>query len=431
MKLLRILLVLFVATFALGQQPNLEGLWRAQRFFPVEIHGTLILEREGDAWRADVAGRNVPAQVEKNRITFDLGADGSFRGELQNDRIAGHWTQLRSVSGGYPFATPVTLTKERANRWRGTIAPLPDSMTFFLPVTREADGTLRTFLRNPERNVGIFIGPAKVEVEASAVQLAGRRNVSGRYDAESDTISLAIRGATYDFERYTLPPLPAWSYRKPMALDDGWSVASAEEVGLDMAALTPLVAMLREPPVGSLTAYDVHALLIARNGKMVVEEYFRGAHREQLHDTRSAAKVVASILAGAAKVPASTKVYAAFGRTPADPRAQKLTLDHLLTMSSGLDCDDSDENSPGNEDRMQEQTEQPDWYRLILDLKMIREPGEKATYCSIQPHLAGGVLQRAAGRPLPELMYDVLGKPLQMSRYYLSLAPNGDVYGGG
>ena len=79
---------------------------------------------------------------------------------------------------------------------------------------------------------------------------------------------------------------------------------------------------------------------------------------------------------------ADTPVYAAMsgGTVPADldVRAQALKLEHLLNMSSGLDCDDADPASPGNEDKMQEQTEQPDWYRYTLDLKMLRPPGEKA-----------------------------------------------------
>ena len=71
-------------------------------------------------------------------------------------------------------------------------------------------------------------------------------------------------------------------------------------------------------------------------------------------------------------ISASTRVYEAM-ESPAvfaklEPRKRALTLEHLLTMSSGLDIDDSDSRSAGNEDSMQQQYGQPDWCRYTLDL---------------------------------------------------------------
>ena len=60
-----------------------------------------------------------------------------------------------------------------------------------------------------------------------------------------------------------------------------------------------------------------------------------------------------------------------------------MTVRDLMTMTSGLACDDNDEASPGKEDTMQDQKEQPDWYKYTLDLPMARNPGgDKAIYCS-------------------------------------------------
>ena len=80
---------------------------------------------------------------------------------------------------------------------------------------------------------------------------------------------------------------------------------------------------------------------------------------------------------------------------------------------------------------MLEQREQPDYYQFTLALKMIREPGEKSVYCSVQPHLAGGVVQRAAKQTLPALFQNLLAEPLGIKRYYLNLTPTGDAYMGG
>jgi CubicO group peptidase (beta-lactamase class C family) len=172
-------------------------------------------------------------------------------------------------------------------------------------------------------------------------------------------------------------------------------------------------------------------VLVARHGKLVLEEYFHGTSPDEPHDTRSAAKSLTSVLAGAAKLPVSTPVYRAMGAATDDPRKQAMTVEHLLTQSSGLDCDDSDDNSPGNEDVMQDQTAQPDWYRYTLDLKNIRQPGEKSVYCSCQPNLAGGILARKSGKWLPDLFRELIAQPLQIERYGMNLMPTGEAYMGG
>jgi len=198
--------------------------------------------------------------------------------------------------------------------------------------------------------------------------------------------------------------------------------------------------MLIDTPIDSVHAPDIHGVLIARHGKLVLEEYFHGFHRDRLHDTRSAAKSLTSVLTGAAilngcPINLSTPVYKTmYGSTlpkDLDARKQTMTVEHLLTMSSGLDCDDSDAASAGNEDNMQEQTAQPDWYRYTLDLKMVRAPGEKAVYGSANPNLLGGVLARSTGRWLPDLFHDLVAEPMEMGRYAMNLTPTGDAYMGG
>ena len=50
----------------------------------------------------------------------------------------------------------------------------------------------------------------------------------------------------------------------------------------------------------SVDTPEIHGILIARHGKLVLEEYFHGEHRDKLHETRSAAKSVTAALVGAA-----------------------------------------------------------------------------------------------------------------------------------
>jgi CubicO group peptidase (beta-lactamase class C family) len=444
--MLALLLVTLLVMPIAGQStaPDVEGLWRAKKRFGPDVKGTLTIEREGNVWRAEIAGQSAAVSVDKERISFALPTgEGSFRGYLRNDRITGHWIQQRTVIGGLGFATPVTLEKQRPNRWRGLVSPAVDELTLFLPVMRKEDGTFSTFIRNPERNIGMFQRAESMVIEGNTLRLVGPRGVvaEGQYVNERLAINIPNRGGWYDFERATpadearfyprAKTPPAWTYRKPALEDDGWPVATPEEVGLAREELAKFVQHLIALPVNSLRGQDIHAVLVARHGKLVLEEYFHGMDREELHDLRSAAKILASLLAGTAKLPASTKVYATMNEPTDDPRAQALTLEHLLLMSSGLDCDDSDENSPGREDAVTDQDAQPDWFQFTLDLKMTREPGQTSVYCSVQPNLAGGVVAKATGRWLPDLFRETVAEPMQMRRYALNLTPTGEAYFGG
>ncbi len=453
--------VLPVAGARADQAPeakDLVGLWRAKQHFGPEVKGLLTIERDGTGLRAEIAGRSAPVRLDHNRLSFELaGNEGSFRGRLTKHRIVGHWIQPPGVSLGR-YVTPVTLETRAPGRWRGVVEPTDDEFTFYLPIKRNEDGTLSAFLRNPERNIGRFMNVEHVAFDGRGVKLIGRRSkdapetalAEGTYDADSGTFSVPLRGGTFDFSRVSddagfyprgKTPVP-YAYRPPPAEDDGWPVGNLEEVGLSRDAISRFIRMLIDMPIDSVHASDIHGVLIARRGRLVLEEYFHGFHRGLPHDTRSASKSVTSVLTGAAMlhgypIGPSTAVYEAmYGAGAAaasdlDPRKRAITVENLLTMSSGLDCDDSNPDSPGNEDTMQEQTGQPDWYRYTLDQKMVRAPGEKAVYGSANPNLLGGVLARKTGRWLPDLFRDLVAEPLQIRRYAINLTPTGDSYMGG
>ncbi|MEZ5427524.1 MAG: serine hydrolase [Pyrinomonadaceae bacterium] len=437
---------------------ELIGLWRAKHRFGPDVRGTLILEKGGGKWKAQISGRTVSASVSEKGISFELpGEKGSFEGSFENGktRVKGFWIQPATVSNGTPYASPVELLKTGENVWRGEVIPLEDELTLYLSVARRSDGVVGAFLRNPERNLGRFIRIDRLEREGDAVKLVGADSggQKGRVWAEGivygDVLTVFLRGTTFDFRRvepertsdfYPRPVPEKYVYAKPPALDDGWETATLEEVGIDRGKIEKFIQMMIDTPIESVSSSEIHGILIARRGRLVLEEYFHGEHREKPHDTRSASKSVTATLVGAAiqkglPVKAADSVYSVVngGSFPEDLPADKrrLTLENLLTMSSGLDCDDGDSDSPGNEDVMQEQTEQPDWYKYTLDLKMIRRPGEKAVYCSGGANLIGDVVARGTGRSLPELFGNLLAEPLQIKRFYMNLTPTGDAYMGG
>jgi CubicO group peptidase (beta-lactamase class C family) len=399
--------------------------------------------------------------VSGDTVSFTLpNRAGSLIGYLSKDRtiISAHWIQPGTVSSGNEYASPIILKRDGSGRWTGTVVPLDDTMTMYLVIRKRADGTLGAFLRNPERNLGRQLRVDRIETAGSEVRMVGKWNGngpervlgSGALNEDGFSLFLAGRGGTFDFRK--LPdteysdfyprgrPTGSYSYNPPPAMGDGWETGTLNSVGLSQDTISNFMLAMVNLPMDSLQSQQIHAVLIARHGKLVLEEYFHGEDRGHAHDTRSAAKSITSTLAGAAihakrGVTLASPVYAIMngGAFPdaIDPRKRRITLEHLLSMSSGIDCDDGDDKSPGNESAVIDQSDEPDYYRLILRLGTIREPGEKAVYCSINPHLAGGVMKRASGSSLPDLFSELVARPLGLDSYYLPLTPTRDVYMGG
>lgn len=454
-----------IATAQANSATELAGLWEAKSRFGPDIRGSLLIKQTGGAWRAEIAGHSAQAKLAGDTIEFELD-DGknAFRGkfEARRARIAGHWIQQRTVESGATYASPVTLTKDGRDVWRGNVSPYDDTMTYYLMVKVRDDGSAGAFLRNPERNIGWTrqYRVDHIEREGESVRLLaenkgdekGRVLAEGTYKAATENLSIYFpnRGGTFDFRRVAANqtsdfyprgrPTGTYAYTQPPAFDDGWPTASLEDVGMSRAGIEKFIRTIIDTPMDSVSAHEIHGVLIARHGKLVLEEYFHGENREKPHDTRSAAKSLTATLIGAgiySGVPLKTSspVYQVMngGAFPPgiEPRKKALTLEHLLTMSSGLDCDDSDPGSPGFEPTLLDSEDILDYYKYILNLKVIREPGERAVYCSINPHLAGGMLARSARQSLPVLMQTLIAEPLQIKRYYMQLTPTGDGYMGG
>jgi CubicO group peptidase (beta-lactamase class C family) len=458
-NLLTILAMGAVAASASAQQtqnPQLEGLWVARQIYGPEVDGTLIIRPQVAGLVADIAGFIVPVMQDGRRLSFELpGGRGNFRGIRNGATIDGQWIQSQTTEAGARYSTPIILRTDRRGRWRGEVKPRDDQMTYYLPVTRGADGRYSIFLRNPERNQGVFLGVSRIEREGDSVRLVGTRRgqkqesviSTGSFYPEATAFSLPIFGNTFDFRRDLRAssdfyprgnPAVRYSYRPPIALDDGWPVSTLDKEDIDRASIEKFVQFLIDLPMDSMGAHQVHSVLVARNGKLVLEEYFHGAHRDEPHDLRSASKSWTSMLIGAAMqsgvpIRLDTPLYQTMlGAVPAelDPRKKQVTLEHLLTMTAGFDCDDSGDR-PGDEDVFQQQSAEPNWYRYMLNVPMAWSSGDKIVYCSGKPNLAAGMLEKVAGEPLPEMFERLIGRPLQMSRYHLFLQPTGEAYGGG
>jgi CubicO group peptidase (beta-lactamase class C family) len=236
--------------------------------------------------------------------------------------------------------------------------------------------------------------------------------------------------------------LASWSgsSQAPPAEGDGWVTARPEEMGLSPKRLQ---ALGREVRSGAFTR--ITSILVARNGKLVYEAYFDG-DAETLRDTRSATKTVTGMLVGIAVddgfLVVGTPVLGFFPeRTVAnpDPRKDRITVEDFLTMSSILECNDWNDFSRGNEERMYPVE---DWVQFALDLPVrgfIRgsEPalqpyGRSFSYCTAGAVVLAEVLQRATGRPADEFAARRLFEPLGIRRVRWVYSPLGlPMTGGG
>lgn len=192
---------------------------------------------------------------------------------------------------------------------------------------------------------------------------------------------------------------------------------------------------------------NIGSILVARHGKLVFEEYFEGS-RTTLRNTRSATKSVTGILIGIAidkgfLSGVDAPVMSFFpDKQPVknpDPRKDKITVEDLLTMSSLLECDDNNQFSSGNEERMY-LTE--DYVKFTLDLPIKGFPawetppqespyGRSFCYCTAGTAALGGIIERATEMKVPEFADKYLFGPLGIIRAKWQPTPSGLVMTGG
>ncbi|HEU4746461.1 MAG TPA: serine hydrolase, partial [Anaerolineales bacterium] len=109
-----------------------------------------------------------------------------------------------------------------------------------------------------------------------------------------------------------------------------------------------------------------------------------------------------------------------------DARKERITVRHLASMSSGLEC----YHHP-DEPTNQAMHASPDWVQFALDLPMAYEPGTHFAYCSPGMHLLSAILQQATGMSSLEFARLNLFEPLGIREAAWSADPQGINNGGG
>ncbi len=190
-----------------------------------------------------------------------------------------------------------------------------------------------------------------------------------------------------------------------------WTMVPAAEVGMDGAKLARAASDLPDPGQHGLAS-----MLVLRKGKPVFEQYWNGSDKDSMHDMRSATKSITALLVGIAidkKILSGVNEPIATHLAPLYPSAPALkstiVLHNVLTMSSGLACDDRNSNSPGNEERMYPTG---DWTAFFVNLPARVAPGNATDYCTAGVVTLGRIVAEASKQAIPQFADTNLFAPL-------------------
>ena len=227
----------------------------------------------------------------------------------------------------------------------------------------------------------------------------------------------------------------------PAFAQSPFATAPPGSANLDTAKLTELQSKVIGGDFKKITS-----VLIARHGKLVFEKYFDG-DAASLRNTRSATKTVTSILVGIAldrhlPIGVDQRIMPFFtDKQPIanpDPRKDQITVEDLLTMSSIAECDDWNDASRGNEERMYLIE---DWIKFYLDLPVRGyrrgdtpkdHPYERYfSYCTAGVATLGAALEKATHTPTEQFAQKHLFDPLGITQSKWVYSPLNVTFTGG
>jgi CubicO group peptidase (beta-lactamase class C family) len=240
-------------------------------------------------------------------------------------------------------------------------------------------------------------------------------------------------------------PAGTYQYSIPQQLNDGWETASLQSVGMNPNYLINLMNRLSD-----IGEHRLHSLLIIKNDKLVFEEYFpgdkfnlaqytgeKGFDWYDTHNLCSATKSFTSALIGIAIdkgfiQSVDQKVFDFFPEysdlLTTTPEKQNITLEHLLTMRSGLQWDD--ESLPYSDPRndMNRLFNSSDPIRFILAKDLIETPGTFFAYRNCNTNVLGEIVRKASGQRLDYFARDYLFTKIGITNYEWQMLPNNVIF---
>lgn len=227
-------------------------------------------------------------------------------------------------------------------------------------------------------------------------------------------------------------------YRKPETLSDGWVCRDLSESGFDT---TRIVALVKEIKSGDHD--DIHSLLIARRGTLVLEEYFAAngskhgtcitkVFRNRVHHLASTTKSVTSTLVGIAidqgfiqsadepiyhHLPTYASVF--------NEEKKRIRIRDMLTMTPGFAWRQFGVSDAQNDGVRMWHTD--DVIRFVLEKPLVAEPGREFNYTNGVPTVMGAIIRNATGMEVKDFAERNLFGPLGIAAFQWTSYPDGSV----
>lgn len=199
---------------------------------------------------------------------------------------------------------------------------------------------------------------------------------------------------------------------------------------MDSAPLERMMELIDEHQV------PIDSVIVVRNGRIVFEEYRNGYDEISSHMLQSVTKSFTSTLIGIAMhqgyIESVDQLLLDFypDRTPdnPDPRKGQITLEHLLTMSPGMDWHEIDFPYEDPRNSLGRMWLSDDVVQHVLDHPMVRDPGEAWSYNSGTSILLGDIVEVASGIDTVSFARRNLFDPLGFGPTYLAMTNDGHHY---
>ncbi len=257
------------------------------------------------------------------------------------------------------------------------------------------------------------------------------RNDTGEIDSYSSN-GKTFKLISKDFEKLEMFPRKdlfhtpeKYSYQKPKKINDGITTGILED---EFNNPELIYEMIRETIRGNFS--DVHSILIYKNDKLVLEEYFYGFDIQTPHQLRSATKPIIGGVLGIAidqglieneqdkVLPYFKSKYKEIAHI--DQRKEQLTIENLLMYRHGMDCQNNNAKSKGNEQAMMQSS---DWIKYSLDLPMVNNPGTSSSYCTGAALIIGGLVEVVTNKKIEDFAEENLFSPMGIDNYEWTFEP--------